>query len=52
MYTADTTVKSGINRRKLNMEQIKNEADYIADMGFKHILVLTGESERHSQLNI
>ena len=30
------------------MEQIKNEADYIADMGFKHILVLTGESERHS----
>ena len=40
--------KSGINRRKLNMEQIKNEADYIADMGFKHILVLTGESERHS----
>ncbi len=40
--------KSGINRRKLTIEQIRDEANCIADMGFKHILILTGESKHHS----
>ena len=33
------------------MAQIKAESDCIADMGFKHILILTGESERHSPID-
>lgn len=43
--------KSGIKRRKLDMNQIKAECDCIADKGFKHILILTGESQHHSPID-
>ncbi|MDR0880769.1 MAG: 2-iminoacetate synthase ThiH [Clostridioides sp.] len=43
-------VKSGIKRKKLNIEEIDREGDAIKDLGFNHILVLTGESEYHSSI--
>lgn len=41
-------IKSGIKRKKLNMDEIKKEGDAISQEGFKHLLVLTGESSFHS----
>jgi 2-iminoacetate synthase len=43
-------IKSGIKRKKLNMEEIEREGKSISQEGFKHILVLTGESEYHSSI--
>lgn len=43
-------IKSGIKRKKLNLDEIEKEGNAIADKGFKHILVLTGESEFHSSI--
>lgn len=41
-------IKSGIKRKKLTMDEIKKEGDAISEEGFKHLLVLTGESSFHS----
>lgn len=41
-------IKSGIKRKKLNIDEIKKEGDAISQEGFKHLLVLTGESSFHS----
>ncbi|MGG5462214.1 2-iminoacetate synthase ThiH [Clostridium sp. B9] len=41
-------VENKICRRKLNQEEIKKEGKFISEEGFKHILILTGESEYHT----
>ena len=40
-----------INRMKLSMEQIEKEMQVIADSGMEEILILTGESRAHSDIN-
>jgi len=39
-------VKENIERKKLNLSEIAKEAEAIANMGFRHILILTGESRK------
>ncbi|MBQ4606603.1 MAG: 2-iminoacetate synthase ThiH, partial [Clostridia bacterium] len=39
-----------IHRMKLNMEQIEHEMKVIADSGMEEILILTGESRSHSNV--
>ena len=39
-----------INRMKLSMEQIEKEMKVIADSGMEEILILTGESRAHSNI--
>lgn len=41
---------NNINRMKLNMEQIEHEMKIIADSGMEEILILTGESRTHSNI--
>lgn len=41
-------IENDINRKKLNMQQIDQEAKRINAEGFRNILVLTGESEKHT----
>lgn len=43
-------IDSGIKRKKLNMEEIKIEGNTISKDGFKHLLLLTGESKVHSNV--
>ena len=40
-----------INRTKLSMEQIEKEMKVIADSGMEEILILTGESRAHSDID-
>ena len=40
-----------INRMKLSMEQIEKEMEVIADSGMEEILILTGESRAHSDID-
>lgn len=39
-----------INRSKLNMEQIEKELKVISKTGLKEVLILTGESRKHSNI--
>lgn len=41
-------VKNKIHRKQLTKEEILKEAEAISKMGFKNLLVLTGESEYHT----
>ena len=41
---------NNISRMKLNMEQIEHEMKIIADSGMEEILILTGESRSHSNV--
>lgn len=41
---------SGIKRKKLSLEEIKKEGECVGAKGFKHIIVLTGESETKSSV--
>ncbi|ELC8452407.1 2-iminoacetate synthase ThiH [Clostridium perfringens] len=41
-------VENKICRKKLNQEEIEKEGEAISKEGFKHILILTGESEYHT----
>ena len=41
---------SGIKRKKLSLEEVRKEGDCVAAKGFKHIIVLTGESEVKSSI--
>lgn len=43
-------IDSGIKRKKLNMEEINIEGNEISKEGFKHLLLLTGESKIHSSV--
>jgi len=40
-----------IERKKLTLQEVKNEAAYIAKTGLKHILILSGESREKSPLS-
>lgn len=40
-----------IKRKKLSLEEIKSEAEYISKTGIKHVLLLTGESRIHSPVS-
>ncbi len=40
-----------INRKRLTIEEIKTEAEYISKTGIRHILILTGESKTDSPLS-
>lgn len=39
---------NGISRKKLSMEEIAKEAREISKTGIRHVLLLTGESRKHS----
>ncbi|MDD4956879.1 MAG: 2-iminoacetate synthase ThiH [Candidatus Omnitrophica bacterium] len=41
-------LRSGIERKKLEPDEVVKEAGLIASTGLKHILLLTGESREHS----
>ena len=42
---------NAIPRKKLSMEEAEKEAAYLADLGFRHILILTGESRIKSPVS-
>ncbi|MFA5199908.1 MAG: 2-iminoacetate synthase ThiH [Candidatus Omnitrophota bacterium] len=42
---------NNIERRKLNLEEVNREAQYIYSLGLKHILILTGESRGESSVS-
>lgn len=44
-------VKNKIERKKLNLEEVENEAKYISSTGLRHILLLTGESLTHTPVS-
>lgn len=44
-------IDSNIKRKKLNKDEIKLEGNEISKEGFKHLLLLTGESKIHSDVN-
>jgi 2-iminoacetate synthase len=43
-------VKNDIPRKKLTIEETRKEAGYLASKGFRHILILTGESRVHTSV--
>ncbi|SJZ52241.1 2-iminoacetate synthase ThiH [Selenihalanaerobacter shriftii] len=43
--------KESIERKKLGLSEIAKEAEAIAKMGFRHILILTGESRRDTSVS-
>ncbi|MDD5108632.1 MAG: 2-iminoacetate synthase ThiH [Candidatus Omnitrophica bacterium] len=42
---------NNIKRRKLNLEEVEKEAQFISSSGLKHILILTGESVAMSPIS-
>lgn len=42
------SVKNHIERKKLNAEEIRRECEILSQKGIRHILLLTGESQKHS----
>lgn len=43
--------RNKLERKKLTLPEVEHEAEAIAATGLKHILVLTGESRRHSPVS-
>jgi len=43
--------RNRLHRKKLTLEEVDAEARAIAETGLRHILVLTGESERHTPVS-
>ena len=43
-------VKNDIPRKKLTVEETRKEAGYLASKGFRHILILTGESRGYTSV--
>jgi 2-iminoacetate synthase len=43
-------IKNRIVRKKLTLEEVEKEAKIIAELGIRHILILTGESRKESSL--
>lgn len=43
--------QNNIERKKLGLEEVEREAQFIADTGLKHILILTGESRKISPVS-
>jgi 2-iminoacetate synthase len=56
-YCENSCVYCGFNkgnkteRRKLNLEEVEREAEFIASTGLKHVLILTGESRDASPVS-
>jgi 2-iminoacetate synthase len=44
-------VKNKIERKKLSLEEVEKEAAYIAGLGLKHVLILTGEAPGETPLS-
>lgn len=44
-------LNSGIQRRKLGLEEVEKEAQFISSSGLRHILILTGESRSQSPVS-
>ncbi|MCH4890367.1 2-iminoacetate synthase ThiH [Acidaminobacter sp. JC074] len=44
-------VKNDIKRHQLGLDQVEAEAKAIYETGLRHILILTGESERHTPVD-
>ncbi|MEI6831341.1 MAG: 2-iminoacetate synthase ThiH [Candidatus Omnitrophota bacterium] len=44
-------LNNNIKRRKLTLEEVENEAQFISSSGLKHILILTGESRLKSPVS-
>jgi len=44
-------VNNKLHRTQLSMEEVDSEAEIIASTGLKHILLLTGESRRHTPVS-
>jgi len=44
-------IENDIERVKLTLEEIEKEAQFISNQGFRHILVLTGESRKYTPLS-
>lgn len=44
-------LNNNISRRKLTLEELEKEAQFISSSGLKHILILTGESRTQSPVN-
>ncbi|MBS4538596.1 2-iminoacetate synthase ThiH [Clostridium sp. D2Q-11] len=44
-------VENGIRRKKLALGEVEVEAKAIYEMGYRHILILTGESRKHSPIS-
>jgi 2-iminoacetate synthase len=44
-------VKEDIKRKKLDLQEISKEAKAISEMGFRHILILTGESRQKTPVS-
>ncbi|WP_312515112.1 2-iminoacetate synthase ThiH [Anaerospora sp.] len=42
---------NSITRKKLTLEEVADEAQVIAQTGLKHLIILTGESRRHSPVS-
>lgn len=43
--------KNEISRKKLTLEEVEQEAKAIAATGLKHVLILTGESRKHTPVS-
>ena len=44
-------VSNSLIRKKLTLDEVEREAQSIAETGLKHILILTGESRKHSPVS-
>lgn len=44
-------IENSIERKQLTMEEIEREAEEISRTGLKHILLLTGESKKHTSVS-
>lgn len=44
-------LNNNIRRRKLTLEEVKKEAQFVSSSGLKHILILTGESRLNSPVS-
>ncbi|MGL4773543.1 MAG: 2-iminoacetate synthase ThiH [Clostridium sp.] len=44
-------VENKIHRKKLTLEEVDKESEFIKEMGIKHLLILTGESKFHSPVS-
>jgi len=43
--------KNNIVRKKLSLDEVKREAEFISSTGLKHVLILTGESRKESPVS-
>lgn len=56
-YCVNRCIYCGFNfgnhilRKKLSLDEVEQEAKVIADTGLKHILILTGESRKHTPVS-